>query len=135
MLFCCHRYFTETEKRYLEDTISRTHQVLEIGVCPICNTKRVYYEYNLNGKKQKPLDKKGKKAEKLLLELKNQPYYELKDLKQKHGTKNNMFWRYSYQGLIKDFNNVTYGKFTSNIQLINTDDIYSQTPQLAGVFS
>lgn len=126
MLFCCHRYFKETEKRYLEDTLTRTHQLLEIGTCPKCNTKKVWYQYELNGAKKEVLAK-GKKAEKLLQELQHQPYYELHDLKIGNGTKNKMFWLYQTNGTIKDFNNQVKGScktelFTINVNKDNISD-------------
>ena len=135
MLFCCHRYFGETEKRYLDDTIAKTHQVLEFGECPICKTKRIWYKYtNVLAKKTREITLKGKKADSLLKELLSQPYYELKDLKTKNGTKNNMFWRYSHQGTKKDFNNTIYEKLNSQLFIYtDTRDIYSTPAE--GVFS
>ena len=133
MLFCCHRYFADTEKRYLTDTLTKRHQYLEIGICPICKTKRVWYRYTIDGK-QKEQTLKGKKAEKLLQELQHQPYLECKQLKTKFGTKNNMFWRFSHQGIKKDFNNTSYGKIDTNIVILNTntmDSIYSPALEMS----
>ena len=119
MLFCCHRYFKETEKRYLEDTLTRTHQYLEIGICPICKTKRVSYDFDLNGKKQRTQTPKGKKAEKLLRELQNLKYLEVKDNKIKNGTKNKMYWNYQFKGIIKDFNGITKGSCKTELTTFN----------------
>lgn len=107
--------------------------MLEIGVCPICHTKKVWYKYVIDGK-QKEQTVKGKKAEKLLQELQNQPYYELLNLKLKQGTKNNMFWKFSHQGIKKDFNNVSYGKIETKVNIYSQADFISQAP-LTGVFS
>lgn len=133
MLFCCHKYFYKTEIRALKDTLTRTNQLLEIGFCPKCNTKRVEYNYYLNGKRQRPLKLKGKKADKLLDELRNQPYLEIKDLKERQGTKNNMFWLYQTNGLIKDFNNVTKGSCKTDLTSVNIKTVIS-APIYEGAF-
>lgn len=130
MLFCCHRYFDNTEKRALKNTLTRTDQLLEIGTCPICKTKRVHYDYVLNGRKQKPIEKKGKKADKLIKELSNQEYLEIIDLKVAYGTKTNMQWLFQTNGIIKDFNNTTKG--SCRTEIVNIKAEYSNAPQLAG---
>lgn len=104
----------------MRDTLTRTHQLLEIGICPKCNTKKVWYTYELNGKKR-DVTVKGKKAEKLLRELQNQPYYELSDMRMGNGTKNKMFWLFQTNGTIKDFNGTTKGSCKTDIKTSNID--------------
>ena len=119
MLFCCHRYFGETNKRYLTDTVSKINQFLEYGECPICKSKRIWYKYtNILASKEKEITLKGKKAESLLKDLLRQPYFDIKELKEKHGTKNNMFWLYQSNGQIKDFNNTLKGNCQTDIKVI-----------------
>lgn len=132
MLYCCNRYYSDTEKRYLLDTATKHNQILEYGICPRCNIlKACLYYTDLDGKR-KEIKPKKRKAKEFINECLNQPYYELKDLKEKFGTKNNMFWRFSHQGTIKDFNNVTYGKFSSNLIILETD---TNAPEKVGAFS
>lgn len=93
----------------------------------------MYYTDILGNRKEtKP---KKKDTKKFINDCLNQPYYELKDLKTQHGTKNNMFWLYQTNGLIKDFNNETKGKCDTNIvYLTDTFPITKDTAPLEGAF-
>lgn len=134
MLYCCSKYYSNTEKRYLLDSDTKHNQVLEWGICPRCNVLKACLTYTDNlgiRKEEKP---RKRKAQKFIDECLSQPYYELKDIKLKHGTKNNVFWRYSHQGIKKDFNNVSYGKIETKVNIYSQADFISQAP-LTGVFS
>ena len=59
-----------------------------------------------NKKETKP---KKRKTKQFINECLIQPYYDIKNLKVKYGTKNNMFWLFQTNGTIKDFNNEKKG--------------------------
>jgi len=123
MLFCCHKYFHQTEKRYLLDTFKHNNRILEFGICPNCGTLKALLTYKDSTGKTKEHKPKKKRAKEFINDCLNQPYYELKDLKIKFGTKNNMFWLFQTDGTIKDFNNQTKGNCNTKITLIqNTSD-------------
>lgn len=120
MLFCCHRYFSNTEKKYLQDTQNHHNRILETGTCPICNTLKACLTYiDKSGRKKETKPKKNKTKD-FINECLSKPYYELKDIKEKYGTKNNMFWLYQTNGTIKDFNNTVKGSCKTEI-LTTTD--------------
>lgn len=120
MLYCCGRYYSNTEKRYLLDTHSKHNQILEFGICPRCNVLKACLTYTDNLGRRQEIKPKKRKAQQFINECLSQPYYELKDLKVKHGTKNNMFWLFQTDGTIKDFNNETKGKCQTEITIKDT---------------
>ena len=131
MLYCCNKYFSNTEKRYLLDTHNKHNQILEYGICPRCNILKANLTYTDNLGTRKESKPKKRKAQAFINECLTQPYYELKDLKEKFGTKNNMFWLFQSNGQAKDFNNVI--KFNCKTKIVSiTQDT---APSQAGAFS
>lgn len=123
MLYCCNKYFSNTEKRYLLDTAKKHNQILEYGLCPRCNILKACLTYTNNLGERREDKPKKRKAKQFIEACLSQPYYELKDLKIKFGTKNNMFWLFQTDGTIKDFNNQTKGSCNTEINIIqNTSD-------------
>lgn len=105
MLYCCGKYYSNTEKRYLLDAHNKHNQILEYGLCPRCNILKAVLTYTDPLGSRKEIKPKKRKAQEFITECLTQPYYELKDLKEKFGTKNNMFWIFQTNGKAKDFNN------------------------------
>ena len=130
MLFCCHKYFSETEKRYLLDNEKHHNRVLEFGTCPICNTLKAILTYKDAQGKLKEHKPKKKKAKQFINDCLTQPYFEIKDLKERFGSKNNMFWLFQTNGTIKDFNNTVKGNCKSDITFITIQD----TASIMGAF-
>lgn len=131
MLYCCGKYYSNTEKRYLLDTHNKQNQILEFGICPRCNVLKAsltYFDILGNKKEIKP---KKRKSQAFINECLSQPYFELKDLKEKFGSKNNMFWLFQTNGTIKDFNNTVKGNCNSELTTIKQD---ISAPELSGVF-
>ena len=121
MLYCCGKYYLNTEKKYLLDTATKHNQVLEYGICPRCSILKAVLTFTDLEGKRKEIKPKKRKAKDFINECLTQPYYELKDLKEKFGTKNNMFWLFQTNGTIKDFNNTTKGNCKTELTVINAD--------------
>lgn len=121
MLYCCGKYYSNTEKRYLLDTATRHNQILEFGICPRCNILKACLTYTDKLGRRLEDKPKKRKAKEFIDKCLNQPYYELKALKIENGTKNKMFWLYQTDGTIKDFNNTVKGSCKTNLMIINTD--------------
>ena len=109
MLYCCGKYYHQTEKKYLLDTHNKHNQILEYGVCPRCGILKACLTYTNNLGERKEEKPKKRKAQEFVTSCLSQPYYEIKDLKIKYGSKNNMFWLFQTNGTIKDFNNTVKG--------------------------
>ena len=129
MLYCCNKYFSHTEKRYLLDSHNKHNQILEYGLCPKCNVLKVCLTYTDNLGVRREEKPKKRKAQAFINECLKQPYYELRDLKVRYGTKNNMFWLFQTDGTVKDFNNVTKGNCKTDL-FIDTFD----APDSLGAF-
>lgn len=121
MLYCCNKYYSNTEKKYLLDTATQHNQILEYGICPKCNILKAVLTFTDNLGRRKEIKPKKRKAKDFINQCLNQPYYELKDLKEKYGTKNNMFWIFQANGQIRDFNNTLKGYCKTELTYIYQD--------------
>lgn len=130
MLYCCGKYHSNTEKRYLLDTHNKHNQILEFGICPRCNVLKACLTYTDNLGRRIEDKPKKRKAQQFINECLSQPYYELKDLKEKYGTKNNVYWLFQSNGTIKDFNGTIKGSCKTDI---NIRDITDNAP-VTGAF-
>ncbi len=99
------------------DTNLHHNRILEYGYCPICNTlKACLTQTDLLGKRKEVKPKK-RQTQKFLEDCLKQKYFEyLRPIK--HGSRQNMFWFYQINGLIKDFNDEKKGKCYSDIVYI-----------------
>lgn len=118
MIFCCGKYFKNTDKKELISVGNRQKRVLEFGVCPHCDSLIAELVENIKFRPE-PLKtrKRNKKAKEFINKCLCEKYNDIeKDIK--YGSKTNMFWNYQFNGIIKDFNNVVRGSCKTDLKIV-----------------
>lgn len=107
MIICCNESIN-TSFSYLVENNNNRYRRIEYGVCPVCG-RNILKDYKLTDTIQTVKHYTGKRA------LAKYAYWEHKLRSKKRGNKNNMFWLYQYNGIIKDFNDVKKGFYSSEL--------------------
>ena len=129
MIYCCGKYFKNTDKKELISVGNRPKRILEFGTCPHCDSLIAELTETIKFR-SKPFKtrKRNKKAKDLINKCLSDNYNDIeKDVK--YGTKNNMYWNYQLNGIIKDFNGEKRGECKTDL-FIDTFD----APNSPGAF-
>ena len=87
---------------YLVENNSRVYHRIEYGICPECGVP-ILRDYKIFDDIQRVKDFKGQKA------VAKYAYWKQRAADKKQGSKQNMFWLYQINGVIRDFNNEKKG--------------------------
>lgn len=101
MIFCCNRQLN-TVFSHIVINNSEEYRRIEYAICQDCG-KPVLRDYKLTDGLQRVRDYKGIKA------LAKYAYWKKKAADTKQGSKQNMFWLYQINGVIRDFNDEKRG--------------------------
>lgn len=118
MIYCCGKYFKNTEKKELLSVGNRQKRILEYGTCPHCDSLIAELIEKIKFRPE-PLKtrKRNKKAKDFINKCLCDDYSDV-EKEVKHGSKNNMFWNYQINGIIKDFNDTTVGNCKTELKIL-----------------
>lgn len=101
MILCCNRQANPIFS-YLVENNSRVYHRIEYGICPECGVP-ILRDYKIFDDIQRVKDFKGQKA------VTKYAYWKQRAADKKQGSKQNMFWLYQINGVIRDFNDEKKG--------------------------